>query len=317
MSPVDALVERDLAAAPGVLPPANLPLVRHRRGELHRAYGHAGRDQHRARTEPRCSLLQYPHRSLPQLRRETRPAHRTLWTQVVLRGYSPSRCAPTAGASWSATASRSPSAAARCRRSSLLHQRVRSKYQARIHHGGTSLQAVSLLVPRPPPASFAVPLAVRIHEGLVWSNRDRRTLLDKMLLHSSASPPSNNPFYFVADLPTMPPTRSSPVCSSRTTTCSPRMKSNAVAYTAYQQRGPRKRGRPRVYGSKIKLSSLWQASSDFQPAPSFLVYGESKVIIQYPGPRPAVASRRPAGPLRRRDPSHERCLPPHVHRHFP
>jgi hypothetical protein len=26
-----------------------------------------------------------------------------------------------------------------------------------------------------------VPLAMRIHEGLVWSNRDRRTLLDKML----------------------------------------------------------------------------------------------------------------------------------------
>src|SRR4051794_32143653 len=31
---VDALVERDLAAAPGVLPPANLPVVRHRRGRL-------------------------------------------------------------------------------------------------------------------------------------------------------------------------------------------------------------------------------------------------------------------------------------------
>ena len=28
---------------------------------------------------------------------------------------------------------------------------------------------------------FAVPLAMRIHEGLVWSNRDQRTLLDKML----------------------------------------------------------------------------------------------------------------------------------------
>jgi hypothetical protein len=28
---------------------------------------------------------------------------------------------------------------------------------------------------------FSVLLAVRIHEGLVWSNRDKRTLLDKML----------------------------------------------------------------------------------------------------------------------------------------
>ena len=71
------------------------------------------------------------------------------------------------------------------------------------------------------------------------------------------------------------------------------MKSNAVAYTAYQQRGPRKRGRPRVYGSKIKLRSLWQASSDFQPAPS-PVYGENKVIIQY---RVRDLLWRPAGRL--------------------
>jgi len=71
------------------------------------------------------------------------------------------------------------------------------------------------------------------------------------------------------------------------------MKSNAVAYTAYQQRGPRKRGRPRVYGRKIKLSSLLQASRDFQPAPS-PVYGENKVIIQY---RVRDLLWRPAGRL--------------------
>ena len=63
--------------------------------------------------------------------------------------------------------------------------------------------------------------------------------------------------------------------------------------TAYQQRGPRKRGRPRVYGSKIKLSSLLQASRDFQPAPS-PVYGENKVIIQY---RVRDLLWRPAGRL--------------------
>jgi len=46
---------------------------------------------------------------------------------------------------------------------------------------GHSLQAVCLLVDAAL-SVFAVPLAVRIHEGLVWSNRDKRTLLDKMLL---------------------------------------------------------------------------------------------------------------------------------------
>jgi hypothetical protein len=42
-------------------------------------------------------------------------------------------------------------------------------------------QAIALLV-HAASSFFAVPLAVRIHEGLVWSNRDKRTLLDKMLV---------------------------------------------------------------------------------------------------------------------------------------
>jgi hypothetical protein len=45
---------------------------------------------------------------------------------------------------------------------------------------GHSLQAVALLV-HAASTCFAVPLTMRIHEGLVWSNRDKRSLLDKML----------------------------------------------------------------------------------------------------------------------------------------
>ena len=41
------------------------------------------------------------------------------------------------------------------------------------------MQAVGLLV-HAAKSVFSVPLAVRIHEGLVWSNRDKRTLLDKI-----------------------------------------------------------------------------------------------------------------------------------------
>ena len=63
---------------------------------------------------------------------------------------------------------------------------------------GHSLQAVSLLV-QAASSFFAVLLAVRIHEGLVWSNRDRRTLLDKMLALLGIAA-VEQPFYrFVAD----------------------------------------------------------------------------------------------------------------------
>ena len=62
---------------------------------------------------------------------------------------------------------------------------------------GLSLQAVSLLV-QAAASVFAVPLAMRIHEGVVWSNRDRRTLLDKMLALLGIVAIAE-PCYFVAD----------------------------------------------------------------------------------------------------------------------
>jgi hypothetical protein len=45
---------------------------------------------------------------------------------------------------------------------------------------GHSLQSVCVLV-NAASSVFAVPLASRIHEGFIWSNRDQRTLLDKMI----------------------------------------------------------------------------------------------------------------------------------------
>ena len=58
------------------------------------------------------------------------------------------------------------------------------------------------------------------------------------------------------------------------------MKSNAVAFAPYVHPGPRKRGRPRLYGDKIKLKSLLGDPKTMQSAPS-PVYGEDNVTIQY------------------------------------
>ena len=59
----------------------------------------------------------------------------------------------------------------------LLHQESENKAEYIMGH---SLQAVSLLV-HAARSAMAVPLGIRIHEGVVWSNRHRKTLLDKML----------------------------------------------------------------------------------------------------------------------------------------
>ena len=142
---------------------------------------------------------------------------------------------------------------------------------------GHSLQAVSLLV-HAAQSVFAVPLAVRIHEGLVWSNRDRRTLLDRMIsLLGIVS--VKEPFYFVADA-YYAARKIIKGLRDQDSHLVTRVKSNAVAHAPHVHEGPRKRGRPRLYGAKIKLKSLLADSRSFQSAPS-PVYGEHNVTLQY------------------------------------
>ena len=62
-------------------------------------------------------------------------------------------------------------------------------------------------------------VGVRIHEGLVWSNRDRRTLLDKMLMLLGILA-IKDPFYLVVEAYYAAGVRSPSACSSRTITCS-------------------------------------------------------------------------------------------------
>ncbi len=170
---------------------------------------------------------------------------------------------------------------------------------------GHSLQAVSLLV-RAAQSVFAVPLAVRIHEGLLWSNRDRRTLLDKMLM-LLGTVAITQPYYFIADAyyAAGKIVRGLLAQSNHLIT---RVRSNAVAFMPYRHHGPNKRGRPRIYGRKVKLKSLLNDSHAFESVPS-PVYGERNVTIQY---RVCDLLWRPAGQLVRfvavRHPSRGACL---------
>ena len=95
----------------------------------------------------------------------------------------------------------------------LLHQQSESNTKPE-YIMGHSMQAVGLLV-HAAKSVFCVPLAVRIHEGLVWSNRDKRTLLDKMLglidILALKAPSTLSP------MPTTPPARWRAACSSRAT----------------------------------------------------------------------------------------------------
>jgi hypothetical protein len=125
---------------------------------------------------------------------------------------------------------------------------------------------------------LAVPLGMRIHEGLVWSNRDRRTLLDKMLSLINILALSE-PFYFVGDAYYAAGKMAEGLLEQGNHLIT-RVRSNAVAFEPHVAQGPTKRGRPRLYGQKIALKALLNASTGLQQMPS-TVYGEQDVILSY------------------------------------
>jgi hypothetical protein len=172
----------------------------------------------------------------------------------------------------------------------LLHQQSESNTKPE-YIMGHSMQAVGLLV-HAAKSVFSVPLAVRIHEGLVWSNRDKRTLLDKMLglLDILAI---EAPFYFVADAYYAAGKMVSGLLEQGNHLVT-RVKSNAVAYApAPPKKGRRTRGRPKIYGKKTKLTSLLADIKSMQQVPS-PVYGECSVTLRY---RVRDLLWRPAGRL--------------------
>jgi hypothetical protein len=140
---------------------------------------------------------------------------------------------------------------------------------------------------------FALPLACRIHEGTVFSNRDHRTLLDKMILLLD-SLDLKEPFYFVADAyyASGKIVRGLLAHGNHLVT---RVKSNSVAYfpaTPPPPHRPRRRGRPAKYGKKIKVAALLK-EDQLQEAPS-PVYGEQGVTLRF---RVADLLWRPVGVL--------------------
>ena len=173
-----------------------------------------------------------------------------------------------------------------------LHQQSESNTKPE-YIFGHSCQAVAVLA-QALSSVWAIPLACRIHEGVVFSNRDKRTLLDKMVLLID-SLGMTEPFYFVGDAyyATGNIVRGLLANGNHLVT---RGKSNSVAWFPAISPSPDKpkpKGRPRKYGKKIKVASLLKNADRLQEAPS-PVYDEEKVTIRF---RTADLLWRPVGAL--------------------
>jgi hypothetical protein len=173
-----------------------------------------------------------------------------------------------------------------------LHQESESNNEAE-YIFGHSCQAVAVLT-QALSSVFALPLACRIHEGTVFSNRDHRTLLDKTILLLD-SLGLKQPFYFVADAyyASGKIVRGLLAQGNHLVT---RVKSNSVAFfpaTPPPPHRPRRKGRPAKYGKKIKVATLLKQTDQLQEAPS-PVYGEKGVTLRF---RTADLLWRPVGIL--------------------
>src|ERR1035441_7448740 len=173
-----------------------------------------------------------------------------------------------------------------------LHQQSESNTKPE-YIFGHSCQAVALLT-QALASVFAVPLACRIHEGTVFSNRDHRTLLDKMILLIDSLGLKQS-FYFVADAyyASGKIVRGLLIHGNHLVT---RVKSNSVAFfpaTPPPPNRPRPKGRPAKYGNKIKVATLLKQPAELQQAPS-PVYGEKGVTLRF---RTADLLLRPVGIL--------------------
>jgi len=142
---------------------------------------------------------------------------------------------------------------------------------------GHSLQAVAVLA-QAAGVYMAVPVTARIHEGIGWSNRDRRTLLDKMgalILGLQWS----EPVLVVADAYYAAEKFARALLANNHHLVT-RVKTTAIAFFPAPPNPSKKRGRRKVYGNKTKLRSWFAYHSNFLKAPS-PVYGEKNVTLRY------------------------------------
>jgi hypothetical protein len=162
-----------------------------------------------------------------------------------------------------------------------LHQQSSSNSKPE-HIMGHSLQAISLLVRGTAEYVTAIPLVSRIHEGLVFSNRDRRTLLDKLVqLLMPIVAVTQRAAILVADSYYACAKVIIPLLAKGCHLVS-RAKKNAVAYYPFipTDTERKRRGRPRRYGEKVRLIDLADTQDHLFVEAISPVYGERNVMVR-------------------------------------
>ena len=160
-----------------------------------------------------------------------------------------------------------------------LHQDSESNSKAE-YIMGHSFQALCLLTTSLG-YFFATPIVSQIHEGIVESNRDKRTLLDKMVIMLN-SLGLNQQFYLVADAYYASGKIMLALLKQGQHLIS-RARINAVAFESPLKTKKPTRGRPKLYGKKIKLRDLFSDVSLMTKTVG-AIYDDAESVFWYRSP---------------------------------
>lgn len=142
---------------------------------------------------------------------------------------------------------------------------------------GHSCQAIGLVVGKNS-TLFSIPIISQIHEGIVYSNRDKRTLITKIIA-MLISLQIKEPCYVVLDAYYANKVAINEILQKDKDHLISRVRSNGVAYLPPIPSEYKGKGRKPTYGDKIRLKTLFD-STELISASSPL-FGEKGVTIQY------------------------------------
>jgi hypothetical protein len=206
------------------------------------------------------------------------PELTTLWVQLCLRVFAPWLVRQGDRLVLVADGLSNPKEGKRMPAVKLLHQAStnNSKPEYVMAH---ACQCLAVMV-HAGGSYLAVPLVARIHDGVRFTNRDQRTLFDKLLTLLGAVSPVLPPSYLVADAYYACRTVGRGLLQAGHHLVS-RVRSNAVAFLPVHHTGPRTRGRPKLYGQKLRLHAMFDhRASHFTAAPS-LLYDDRDVHLRW------------------------------------
>ena len=156
----------------------------------------------------------------------------------------------------------------------LLHQQSAGNTKP-TYIMGHSVQAISLLVQCAAGQVAAVPLVSRIHEGLVFSNRDASTLLYKLVaLLLTLVGMCQRQVLLIADAYYASAKIILPLLAGGHQLLT-RAKGNVVAYWPAPAPVSRGKGRPKLYGNKVRLKDAAKEEHAFIEAPCVTVVAAS------------------------------------------